>query len=155
MLDLFAGLVAVGLLVLVSAHGAGLPRLLLTLVFALFVPGRAIVSNWPRMALWSGAAMPIVFSLAIVTLLAMVTLWAGAWHPLSLFQGEAWLSIGGLCVGAVRRRGLQRRTGPGARQPKPSRRRSEGEARRGQDGARPRGAGRQEARARHRAARRK
>ncbi len=115
-LDVLAGLIAVGLLVLVDRHGSGPSRLLLTLGFTLFVPGRAIVSNWPGMARWSEAAMPMVFSLAVLTLLAMIMLCARMWHPVSLFQAEAWLSLAGLCAGAARRHGHRRRPGAAARQ---------------------------------------
>jgi hypothetical protein len=103
MLDLGAALVAAGLLVVVYAGLYGPARVLLALGFTCFVPGRAIVVNWPRMARWSGAAMSMVLSLAVLTLLATVTLWAHLWHPLMLFQVEAWLSLAGLGVGVARR----------------------------------------------------
>jgi peptidoglycan/LPS O-acetylase OafA/YrhL len=103
-LDLLAGLVAMGLIVLVYGGQSGLPRMLLTLGFTFFVPGRAIVANWPRMARWSGAAMPMVLSLAVLALLAMVALWAHLWHPVALFQAEAWLSLAGLGIAVARRR---------------------------------------------------
>src|SRR5260370_4517053 len=63
-LDLVAGLVALGLITLIVADRSGLPRTLLALGFAFFVPGRAIVSNWPRMAAWSEAAIPIALKLS-------------------------------------------------------------------------------------------
>ena len=103
-LDLLAALVTVGLIVLIYAGQSGLSRTLLALGFTVFVPGRAIVTNWPRMARWSAVAMPLVISLTVLTLLAMVALWAHVWHPLQLFQAEAWLSLTGLSVGIVRRR---------------------------------------------------
>jgi len=102
-LDLGAALVAAGLLVVVYTGLHGPYRILLTLGFTCFVPGRAIVVNWPRMARWSGAAMSIVLSLTVLTLLATVTLWAHRWNPLVLFQVEAWLSLAGLGVGIARR----------------------------------------------------
>lgn len=102
-LDALACLIAVGLLVFVYGQWSGPVRLLLTLGFAFFVPGRAIVGNWPRMARWSEVAMPVVFSLAALTLLAMIMLWAGTWHPIGLFKAEAWLSLVGLGVGVARR----------------------------------------------------
>ena len=101
-LDLSAILVTGGLLVLIYTGASGILRILLALVFAFFVPGRAIVTNWPRMALWSEVAMPIVFSLASLALLAAMSLWAGLWRPLDLFQAEAWLSLGALCFGFAR-----------------------------------------------------
>jgi hypothetical protein len=103
-LDLLAGLIAIALIAVVYSGGSGLPRILLTLGFTLFVPGRALVTNWPQMARWSEVGMPIVFSLAILTFLATITLWAHVWRPLDLFQAEAWLSIAGLSFGIIRRR---------------------------------------------------
>lgn len=102
-LDLLAGLLAVGLIILVYADRSGLPRVLLALGFAFFVPGRAIVSNWPGVGRWSEGTMSMILSLAVLTLVAMVTLWAHFWHPLGLFGAEAWLSLIALAVGAVRR----------------------------------------------------
>lgn len=102
-LDLAAGLIAVGLLALSYLGESGLLRILLALGFAFFVPGRAIVTNWPRMASWSKVAMPMVLSLALLTLLATITLWAHVWKPMDLFQAEAWLSLVGLCLGIARR----------------------------------------------------
>ena len=103
MLDESAALIAAGLLALSYLGESGLPRILLALGFAFFVPGRAIVTNWPRMASWSKVAMPMVLSLALLTLLATITLWAHVWKPMDLFQAEAWLSVAGLCLGIVRR----------------------------------------------------
>jgi hypothetical protein len=106
-LDLLAILVAVALLLLVFAdHRIGVARLLFTLVFTFFVPGRTIVSNWPRMASWSDVGMSIVLSLATLTFLSTVSLWARFWHPLGLFQIEALLSLIGLGIGIARRRRL-------------------------------------------------
>jgi hypothetical protein len=102
-LDLFAAVGAAGLLALVYNDGPTIPRTLFALVFTFFVPGRAIVTNWPRMARWSGVAMPIVFSLTVLTLLATTVLWAHLWRPLDLFQAEAWLSLAGLSLGIARR----------------------------------------------------
>lgn len=102
-LDVCAGLTAAALLALVYGNGAGPPRLLLALCFTFFVPGRAIVANWPRMARWSEAVTSMVVSLAVLTFLAMVVLWARVWHPTELFEAEAWLSLAGLGVGAARR----------------------------------------------------
>jgi hypothetical protein len=102
-LDLSAALIAVGLLALSYLGVSGLLRILLALGFAFFSPGRAIVTNWPRMASWSGTAMSMILSLAILTFLATIALWAHLWQPMDLFQAEAWLSIAGLCLGIVRR----------------------------------------------------
>jgi hypothetical protein len=85
---------------------------LLTLVFAFFVPGRAIVSNWPRLAGWSDVGMSVVLSLATLTFLATVSLWARIWHPLALFDIEAVLSLIGLGIAIARgRRAVSRQAG--------------------------------------------
>lgn len=103
-LDVLAAVVAVALLVLVAADASGPLRILLVLAFTFFVPGRAIITNFPRMARWSDLGTSIVVSLGVLAFLATVTLWARFWHPLGLFQVEAVLSLAGLAVGIVRRR---------------------------------------------------
>jgi hypothetical protein len=103
MLDLLAALIAVSLMTLVLADRYGLPRILVSVGFAAFVPGRAIVSNWPRVGAWSQVTMSFVFSLAFVTLVATVTLWAHAWDPVRTFEAEALLSVVALAVGVLRR----------------------------------------------------
>lgn len=102
-LDLLAGLIAVGLITLTYAGRSGLPRILLALGFAFFVPGRAIVTNWPRAAQWSEAALSMVLSVAVLTLFATITLWAHLWHPLELLVVEAVASLAGLSLGIARR----------------------------------------------------
>jgi peptidoglycan/LPS O-acetylase OafA/YrhL len=103
LLDLLAGSLAVILMVVVYKGQPGLPRILLALAFAFFVPGRALVTNWPAMAGWSQAVMSMVLSFGILILVATVALWAGYWHPVGLFQAEAALSLAGLAVGSGRR----------------------------------------------------
>ena len=103
-LDVLAAVIAIALLVLVAADASGPLRILLVLAFTFFVPGRAIVTNYPRMARWSDLGTSIVVSLGVLAFLATVTLWARFWHPLALFQVEAVLSLAGLAVGIVRRR---------------------------------------------------
>jgi hypothetical protein len=105
-LDLLACGIALGLIVLVVADFWSALRLVLALLFTFYVPGRAVVSNWPRVARWSGIGMSVVFSLSILTLLATVTLWIGFWHPLGLFVVEAVVSLAGLANGIVTRRQL-------------------------------------------------
>jgi hypothetical protein len=102
-LDLLSGLMAICLLGLVYAGWPGVPRTLLTLAFTFFVPGRAIVTNWPRVARSSVPGMSMILSVGVLTLLATITLWAHVWHPLALFQIEAWLSLLGLGIGIARR----------------------------------------------------
>ena len=102
-LDLSAGLIAVGLVALSYMGKSGLPRILLPLAFAFFVLGRAIVTNWTRMAPSSRVAMPTVLSLALLTLVATIAPWARAWKPMDLFHVKAWLGLAGLCFGIARR----------------------------------------------------
>jgi len=104
MLDVLAAVVALALLVLVTVDASGPPRVLLVLAFTFFVPGRAVITNYPRMARWSALGSSIVVSLGVLAFLATVTLWAHLWHPLGLFQVEAVLSLAALAVGIVRRR---------------------------------------------------
>ena len=79
-------------------------RAVVGVIFALYVPGRALVSNWPSMAARSNVAASVLFSLSILTLLATVTLWAGYWHPLGLLEVEC-LAVGvTLFTGLLRRR---------------------------------------------------
>jgi hypothetical protein len=47
--------------------------------------------------------MPMVLSVALMTLLATITLWTHVWRPMDLFQAVAWLSLVGLCLGITRR----------------------------------------------------
>jgi uncharacterized membrane protein len=112
-LDLFAGVLAVALLELVAEGGTGLLRVLLALAFTFFVPGRAIVANWPRLERWSDVGMSMVLSLATLTLVAMVILWTDHWHPVYFFQGEALASLVALAVSIVRRHRRARSTGSG------------------------------------------
>jgi len=102
-LDIVSMLVAAVLIVLVGLDRSGAPRTLLAFAFMLFVPGRALVSNWPWLARWSAAAMSMILSLSVLSVLAAVTLWAGHWQPTRLFQAEAIASIIGLAFGMIRR----------------------------------------------------
>lgn len=104
MLDVTAIVLSVLLVALVFAGWSGPLRVLLTVAFAFFVPGRAIVGNWSRMGQWSEAAMSMVLSLAVLVLLTTVMLWIHAWHPLGLFQVVAGLSLVGLIISMARRR---------------------------------------------------
>lgn len=107
-LDLIAAVVTVGLVAVVATGRAGLPRIVLALGFAFFVPGRAIVTNWPRLARWSEVAITMVLSLAVLTLVAMVSLWAHLWSPVTLFYSEAGLCLAGLAARQVWRKWLRK-----------------------------------------------
>ena len=103
-LDIAAAGIAVMLLIFVLGNGPGEVRLLLAMLFTFFVPGRAVVSNWPRMAGWADLAMCIAISLGLLLTIALIALWLHAWHPESLFAAEALLSLTWLSVGLIRRR---------------------------------------------------
>jgi hypothetical protein len=104
-LDLLGALIAVGLLALTLAGRTGAPRLILALAFLCYVPGRAIVSNWPLFARWAEAGMSMILSVTILGLVASAALWGHYWHPEGLFQAEAALSLAGLALGVARRHG--------------------------------------------------
>jgi hypothetical protein len=104
LLDFLAVVTAVMLILVVETNRVGAARIVLALCFTFFVPGRAVVANWPRMARWSQAGMPMVLSLAITGLVTTVALWLHLWHPVQIFLAEAGLSLVGLVVSIVRRR---------------------------------------------------
>ena len=101
--DLLAILIAVGLIAVIHQNGTGPPRLLLALAFTCYVPGRAVVSNWPGFARWSAAATPVAISIAVLAIVATASLWAHHWHPLGIFQIEAVASVALLFIGLIRR----------------------------------------------------
>lgn len=103
MLDVIAVLLSVLSAALVFAGWHGPLRVLLTVAFAFFVPGRAMVSNWPQIAQWSETAVSMLLSLVVLVLLTTVMLWIHAWHPLGLLQIVAGLSLVGLIIGMARR----------------------------------------------------
>lgn len=104
LLDLLAVLIAGGLVALTVAGHSSTPRILLTLAFTFYVPGRATVANWPWLARWSEAGMAVVLSVALLSLVAALALWAHAWHPVGLAQIEAAICIAALVAATVRRR---------------------------------------------------
>src|SRR6202012_6140353 len=97
-LDAAAGLIALALILLVAVDFSEPLRLVLALLFTFYVPGRAIVSNWPRIERWSGVGMSVVFSLGAFIWLAALALGAGLWHPWPLFLVESVASPAGLGV---------------------------------------------------------
>jgi len=105
-LDLLAVVIAVLLIVVTCLNRVGAGRMVLAVGFMFFVPGRAIVANWPRMARWSEAAIPMVISLAVTGLTATVALWIHRWSPLQIFGIEACLSLIALAFSIWRRRRL-------------------------------------------------
>jgi hypothetical protein len=112
LLDAAGVAISVGLLGLVLEGAPGPARILLALGFAFFAPGRAIVTNWSRFAYWSEFGMSIVLSLAVLTLLATVALWAHEWRPIGLFEIEAPLTAVALVAGVIRRHWGELRAAP-------------------------------------------
>ena len=104
LVDLGCLAVTVAIAVAVATNQQGAFRAVVGVAFAFYVPGRAIVSNWPSMAARSQVAAPVLFSLTVLTLLATLTLWAGYWHPLGLLIVEAVASGIGLFTAILRRR---------------------------------------------------
>ena len=100
--------VAVAVAVAVATDEQTAFRAVVGVLFAFYVPGRSIVSNWPAMAARSNVAASVLFSLTVLTLLATATLWAGYWHPLGLLQFECVAAGIALLTALVRRRRADR-----------------------------------------------
>ena len=96
--------VTVAIAVAVATNEQNAFRAVVGVLFAFYVPGRSIVSNWPAMAARSNVAASVLFSLSVLTLLATATLWAGYWHPLGLLQVEGVASGIALFTALLRRR---------------------------------------------------
>ena len=79
-------------------------RVLAAIVFTLFVPGRAVISNWPILSTRSPITASILFSLAILTFVATITLWSDLWRPIGLLEVECAISAAALIAAILRRR---------------------------------------------------
>ena len=79
-------------------------RVLAAIAFTLFVPGRAVISNWPILSTRSPITASILFSLAILTFVATITLWSDLWHPIGLLEVECVISAAALITAMLRRR---------------------------------------------------
>ena len=100
-----ASLIVIGALGALVALGVkGPARIVLALLFVAYVPGRAVVANWPSARARSAFALPMVLSLAIVALVSTVGLWLDGWYPTYQFIGEAALSAAAIATALVRRR---------------------------------------------------
>ncbi len=93
---------ALGALVALGVKGPA--RIVLALLFVTYVPGRAVVANWPSARARSAFALPMVLSLAIVALVSTVGLWLDGWYPTYQFIGEAALSAAAIATAFLRRR---------------------------------------------------
>ena len=76
------GVIAV-LLVAVLVDERNAVRVLAAIAFTLFVPGRAVITNWPILSTRSPITASILFSLAILTFVATITLWSNLWAKLA------------------------------------------------------------------------
>jgi uncharacterized membrane protein len=103
-IDMGCVAVAVAVAIAVATGERSAFRAVVGVVFALYVPGRSVVGNWPRLAARSNIAASVLISLSILTLLATVTLWAGYWHPLGLLEFECGASCVALFAALLRRR---------------------------------------------------
>jgi uncharacterized membrane protein len=103
MIDAACAVVTGVLLSLTVVGWVGLARVLLTLAFAVYVPGWAVVANCTPKMRASRTALPVLVSVTLLTVMATVTLWLHVWHPLQLFDVEAGASIALISVAAIRR----------------------------------------------------
>lgn len=103
-LDVAALLIMGALLAYVLLGAAGPPRIILTLLFTILVPGWAIVSNLPAIAARGRLAPTVALSLAVTLGGATISVWTHRWDPTVLFYVEAGLSSAGIASGIIRRR---------------------------------------------------
>jgi hypothetical protein len=103
LIDVGCVAVTVAVAVAVATNERNAFRVVVGIAFALYVPGRAVLSNWPTMAARSYVALPVLFSLSILTLAATLTLWAGYWHPLGLLEVECLAAGVALFIAFLRR----------------------------------------------------
>ncbi len=92
------------LAVTVLANERNAVRIVAAIIFTLFVPGRAVISNWPILATRSPIAASILFSLGILTFVATITLWSNLWRPIGLLEVECAVSTVALTTAILRRR---------------------------------------------------
>src|SRR5665213_1353792 len=104
LIDVACVAVTVAVAVAVATNERNAFRSVVAVAFALYVPGRSIVSNWPSLAVRSHIALPVLFSLSILTLVATLTLWAGYWHPLGTLEVECVAVEVALFTALLRRR---------------------------------------------------
>ena len=103
LLDLVSVAVTATVAVAVLTQDESAVRAVAASLFTLFVPGRAVVTNWPGIAQRAHVAVSVFFSLVLLTFFATVTLWLRYWHPLGLLVVECLVCIVALFVGILRR----------------------------------------------------
>jgi uncharacterized membrane protein len=102
-IDAFCLLVAVALVTIIALGGRSVVRDVVAVLFTVFVPGWAVVSNWPAVARRSRVAVSIVFSLTLLALIATVTLWLHFWHPIAVTEVESVVAAAALVAALARR----------------------------------------------------
>jgi uncharacterized membrane protein len=95
--------ITVVLVVLILVGSTGALRQLFALAFVCYVPGRAVVANWPPADVRAQVALSVVLSISIVSLISVVGLWIHAWRPMEEFAAEASASVVAITIAMVRR----------------------------------------------------
>jgi hypothetical protein len=103
LIDLACIAIATIMVLSVALNSQNAVRAVAAVIFALFVPGRAVVANWPAIGTRAPVAVTVLFSLALLTLIATAALWSHFWHPLGLLVAESVLSAGALIAAILRR----------------------------------------------------
>jgi uncharacterized membrane protein len=103
LIDLACIAIATIMVLSVALNSQNAVRAVAAVIFALFVPGRAVVANWPAIATRAHVAVTVLFSLTLLTLIATAALWSHFWHPLGLLVVESILSAGALIAAILRR----------------------------------------------------
>jgi uncharacterized membrane protein len=99
-----AMVITAALAVMLLVDTTGTVRVLLAVSFLCYVPGRALVANWPAAQARSQVALPVVLSISIVTLVSVVGLWVHVWEPIVQFGVMAAASVAAIAVAMLRRR---------------------------------------------------
>jgi uncharacterized membrane protein len=106
--------VTVALVTVLALGGRSVVRDVSAVVFTAFVPGWAVVSNWPTVGRRSRVAASVVISLSLLTLVATVTLWLHYWHPVGTAEIEGVVTVAALTTALVRRSTRARHHGTSA-----------------------------------------
>lgn len=109
-LDAASLCVAAALLTLLLLGSVSVVRDVVTVAFTAFVPGWAVLSNW---SILSRRYLPlgVALSLALLALVATVTLWLHVWHPVDTAEAECCAAIPALSVSLMRRDRAKSRSG--------------------------------------------
>jgi uncharacterized membrane protein len=110
-MDIGSLFVAVALFTVLVAGGTSAVRDVTGAAFTVFVPGWAVVSNLTTLRR-PYAGLAVVLSLALLALVATVTLWAHLWHPVGLAEVECVVASALLVLSLVRRGRARRSGGP-------------------------------------------